>query len=52
MAFPVVFAFVVLEIVTGIITVSPGLINLGRAELNTIGSATVVVASAEPNFSS
>ena len=39
---------VVLLIVTGTETVSFGLRNRGKAELNTIGSATVIVDSAFP----
>jgi len=42
---------VVLLMVTGMVTVSPGLMNLGSAELSTIGSATVMVVSFEPKLS-
>src|SRR5678815_4023917 len=41
---------VVLLNITGTVTVSPGLKNLGKAVLITIGSATVMVFSDEPKL--
>src|SRR5580765_2244015 len=54
LTFKLAETFVVLEVVlvnvTGTVTVSPGLKNLGNAVLITIGSATVIVFSDEPKF--
>src|ERR1700722_19958003 len=42
---------VVLVMVTGMVTVSPGLMNRGSAELRTMGSATVIGDDAAPKLS-
>ena len=54
LTFKLVETFVAFEVVllnvTGTVTVSPGLKNLGKAVLITMGSATVIVFSDDPKF--